>query len=94
MKDVFKIIVTFLYDEELDLEVRTASLYTLYAFYCHQLSKFKLKVWEVFYSTGDYSKFKEFLIHKDSNIALSVDIYSSIYWHNIKMWTCWRGVCV
>jgi hypothetical protein len=44
MKDIFKIIVTFLYDEELDLEVRTASLYTLYAFYCHQLSKFKLKV--------------------------------------------------
>ena len=44
MKDVLKIIVSFLYDEDLDLEVRTASLYTLYAFYCHQINKFKLKV--------------------------------------------------
>ena len=49
MKDVFKIIVSFLYDEDLDLEVRTASLYTLYAFYCHQLSKYKLKVKSSFF---------------------------------------------
>ena len=44
MKDVFKIIVSFFYDEDLDLEVRTAALYTLYAFYCHQINRPKLKV--------------------------------------------------
>ena len=55
MKDVFKIIVSFLYDEELDLEVRTASLYTLYAFYCHQIDKLKLKVRSNFtVPTGDF----------------------------------------
>lgn len=39
MKDTLKIIVEFVYDDEYNLEVRTAALYTLYAFYTQQIHK-------------------------------------------------------
>ena len=44
MKDILKITVEFFYDIGLDLEVRTAALYTLYAIYFHQMNRPKMKV--------------------------------------------------
>jgi hypothetical protein len=79
MKDVFKIIVSFLYDEDLDLEVRTASLYTLYAFYCHQLSKYKLKVLFCLIVKCWENLIKFTLIEKDSNLTLAMDLNITVY---------------
>jgi hypothetical protein len=44
MKDILKITVEYFYDIGLDLEVRTAALYTLYAIYFHQMNRPKMKV--------------------------------------------------
>ena len=44
MKDILKITVEYFYDIGLDLEVRAAALYTLYAIYFHQMNRPKMKV--------------------------------------------------
>ena len=44
MRDILNIIVEYLYDEDLDLEVRTAALYASYGFFCHQMNRPKFKV--------------------------------------------------
>jgi len=42
MKDILKITVEYFYDIGLDLEVRAAALYTLYAIYFHQMNRPKM----------------------------------------------------
>ena len=44
MKDILKVTVEYFYDNDLDLEVRTASLYTLYAIYFHQMNRPRMKI--------------------------------------------------
>ncbi len=44
MKDTIRIVNEYFYDGELDLEVRTAALYTIYALYCHQMTRPRTKV--------------------------------------------------
>lgn len=44
MKDTLRITCEYLYDTELDLEVRAAALYTLYGLYYHQMNRPRTKV--------------------------------------------------
>ena len=44
MKDTLKITAEYLYDKELDEEVRAAALYTIYALYVFQMNRPRLKV--------------------------------------------------
>ena len=41
---MLKVTLGYLFDDELDLEVRTGALYTLYGIYFHQVDKPKMKV--------------------------------------------------
>lgn len=44
MKDTLKIAAEYLYDTELDLQVRTGALYTIYGLYYHQMNRPRIKV--------------------------------------------------
>ncbi len=44
MKDTIRIVNEYFYDADLDLEVRTAALYTIYALYFHQMNRPRTKV--------------------------------------------------
>lgn len=44
MKDTLKITAEYLYDTELDLQVRTGALYTIYGLYYHQMNRPRIKV--------------------------------------------------
>lgn len=44
MKDTLKITAEYIYDTDLDLEVRTAALYTIYGLYHHQMNRPRTKI--------------------------------------------------
>lgn len=44
MKDTLRIVAEYLYDDDLDHEVRAAALYTVYAMFNHQMNRPRIKV--------------------------------------------------
>lgn len=77
MKDTLKITAEYIYDPDLDLEVRTAALYTLYGLYYHQMNRPRTKV--AFISTQIF--LRSFLIASflDSSHSKSMDSIFTIH---------------